>query len=46
MFARVKSFFFRTFAEMCKGETVYSLLAYKPIIKKINHYKQLKPIKT
>lgn len=28
MFARVKSFFFRTFAEMCKGETVYSL---KPI---------------
>lgn len=45
MFARVKSFFFRTFAEMCKGESVYSLLAYKPIIK--NKYnKQLKSIKT
>ena len=33
MFARVKSFFFLTFAEMCKGEIIYSPLAYKPIIK-------------
>lgn len=36
MFARVDSVFFRTFAEMCKGETVYSPLAYKPIIKITN----------